>query len=387
MTPPDEIEKLERRWQENQMGLVFTPLAEAYRRRGNAVRALTVLQTGLTHHPEYIPALVVLGRCHLDLSNLAEAEDAFARILASEPGHGIALRGMAEVYQRSGRVADAVACLEALLEVDPDDHDARSQVERLRLQVGRAALAEPQSGVEVPAMAVSDGAGEPTPPFEEDAPLPPEGAAPAAELPEFALSGDAALEPDGAEVEPELVVTESMAELFLRQGHRELALAVYRQLVERSPDPRLQEIIQDLESARAASGTPSVPVASAGRGPADARSTGGRSVEEYLRAMLEVPPPTAAAAAAPYPPPAVRGEPTRAVEAPLSLGAVFGDDPPPPPAPSASAGTSADALGSVAPGPSYDEFFGAAPAAEPAPPAETGDDLARFNEWLRGLTG
>ena len=36
--------------------------------------------------------------------------------------------------------------------------------------------------------------------------------------------------------EPELVVTETMAEIFLRQGHRELALAVYAQLAQREPD-------------------------------------------------------------------------------------------------------------------------------------------------------
>jgi hypothetical protein len=39
----------------------------------------------------------------------------------------------------------------------------------------------------------------------------------------------------GGSAEPELMVTETMAEIFLRQGHRELALAVYSQLAQREP--------------------------------------------------------------------------------------------------------------------------------------------------------
>src|SRR5690606_9420643 len=50
------------------------------------------------------------------------------------------------------------------------------------------------------------------------------------------------LEDSGDLADADLIVTESMAELFLRQGHRGEALRVYRQLYQRSRDDlRLRE--------------------------------------------------------------------------------------------------------------------------------------------------
>ena len=59
-----EIAKLESRWRENPQGLTFAPLAEAYRKLKDPARALEILRPGLERHPDYIPANIVLGRCH-----------------------------------------------------------------------------------------------------------------------------------------------------------------------------------------------------------------------------------------------------------------------------------------------------------------------------------
>ena len=64
-----EIEKLERRYAENPQGLTFAPLAEVHRKNGDATKALELLGPGLALHPDYIPASIVLGRCHLDLGD------------------------------------------------------------------------------------------------------------------------------------------------------------------------------------------------------------------------------------------------------------------------------------------------------------------------------
>jgi hypothetical protein len=184
--------------------------------------------------------------------------------------------------------------------------------------------------------------------------------------------------PEPAEA-PALIVTESMAELFLKQGHRELALAVYRQLAERSPESdSLQGAIARLEQELAP--PPAPETRAPARRPYAAAETGGRSVERRLQAVLHAPPPSTASTVLP---PAIEpgAEPTRPSADALSLAAVFGDEP-------AKARREEEPVAEAsAAEPSYDEFFGAGPtepAAAPTPRGE-GEDLRQFNEWLKGL--
>jgi hypothetical protein len=69
MAQPREIDKLQRRWQENPLGLTFAPLAEAYRKEGLFGDALELLDIGLAQHPNYVPAHIVRGRCLLDMAD------------------------------------------------------------------------------------------------------------------------------------------------------------------------------------------------------------------------------------------------------------------------------------------------------------------------------
>jgi hypothetical protein len=579
-----EIEKLERRWNENPSGLMFAPLAEACRKAGNPVRALEILEHGLRVHPDYVPALIVRGRCHLEIGGMDEAQAAFDQALTRDPVNPIALRGMAEVLERMGRPGDAAERIELLLEVDRGDDEARALLERLRqlasqpaeaaveavasieaeapqaadatetapftlvdegelifeteeevpdillepptvpaeavLEVenlsvdpmdgGEEAPAEapvrlpwepmpapaPTEGVleaeegleagldrpgpELPTIAPDLGAAWVTPPGPvlwtpasdvPDAPLPaaaeaglelaepaPASEPPAMVIPEhpwssgepappespeaetvewpsiegadqpaemLAAADEAGLEPALSEApaewqpvsdlpppaeseaaaeseeaqvpisesswepasaaeatgsaaeDPVLIVTESMAEVFLRQGHTSLALAVYRQLAERSPEAEsVREAIRRLEAEVEPSPATPEPARVAYR----AVETGGRSVGQLLRSVLEAPPPVTASTVLP---PAIEpaGEPTRADSQPLSLGAVFGDEPAALPPVAEASAASAE--------PSYDEFFGAAPTADVgvtgAPRDPEAEDLRQFNDWLRGL--
>jgi hypothetical protein len=192
------------------------------------------------------------------------------------------------------------------------------------------------------------------------------------------------------DAEPDLVVTESMAELYLRQGHAHEALTIYRELYLRRPDDaRLRNRVTELETAQAAAdpGEPEIPVYSAG--------AGGRSVAALFQDLLAARPAPAswsplgaapASATAPAAAPggatadASEGEPTRPADDRLSLSAVFGDDssPVPPAVPAAQAGD----------GMSFDAFFDATPTAEPAPrraAARDDDDLDQFHAWLQNL--
>ena len=140
----------------------------------------------------------------------------------------------------------------------------------------------------------------------------------------------------GAPLEPVLVVTESMAELYAAQGHQTEALGVYRILFDRNPaNERLRQRIVDLEAALAAQ-------VAADAAPSYAASvTGGRAVAAFLGGLLKSRP---APVTLPEPPAAAvpevvqeapdehgeeavaSGEPTRPADDRLSLGAVFGED-------------------------------------------------------------
>jgi len=203
-----------------------------------------------------------------------------------------------------------------------------------------------------------------------------------------------AAEPPLTEAEPELVVTETMAEIFLRQGHRELALAVYSQLAQR--DPANTHATEAAARLRADLEPPPAPEPPPPPAPEpkrfDAAATGGTSVAALFAALLRAERPVSSPT---IHPPAFEsprrnyGEPTRPADDSLSLSAVFGEDAPLP----APAGGPADASATE---PSFEQFFGpaesAAEAELPKPPEDTPvmssmapEDLEQFNAWLRGL--
>lgn len=128
-----EIEKLERRYAENPQGLTFAPLAEVHRKNGDVKRALELLKPGLEKHPNYTPASIVLGRCHLDLGDLPAAEAAFAHVLDLDAENVIALKALADISERLHRFDDAERRLRELLAVDRSNDEAREQLARLEI--------------------------------------------------------------------------------------------------------------------------------------------------------------------------------------------------------------------------------------------------------------
>ncbi|MGH7513164.1 MAG: tetratricopeptide repeat protein, partial [Gemmatimonadales bacterium] len=143
-----EIEKLERRYTENPQGLTFAPLAEVHRKNGDVARALELLRAGLTLHPDYIPASIVLGRCHLDLGELPAAEAAFAHVLALDGENVIALKALADITERQYRFDESERWLRTLIAVDRSNDEARDQlgrVEASRRQAGVASSASPDA--------------------------------------------------------------------------------------------------------------------------------------------------------------------------------------------------------------------------------------------------
>ena len=160
-----EIEKLERRYAENPQGLTFAPLAEVHRKNGEVQRALDLLGSGLAIHPDYIPASIVLGRCHLDMGDVHAAETAFLHVLSLDGENVIALKALADIGERLVKFDDAERWLHTLLSVDRSNDEAREQLQRVEIAKRQAEVAssaepdvvlEPQPGTEPVAEPASD---------------------------------------------------------------------------------------------------------------------------------------------------------------------------------------------------------------------------------------
>jgi tetratricopeptide (TPR) repeat protein len=260
-----EIEKLERRHAEHPEGRYFVPLANAYRKLGEVGRAERLLHEGLRHHPDYLSAHIVLGRCLADRNAVADAAQEFRYVLTLDSQNLIALRTLGELAAGQGHTEEAERWYEQLLAVDPMNEEARRALESLRGLAGDDAEFDAGSGwwerqVEAPAP--------PEPAPAEPAPAPTAAEPPADPEPHAAAESEPMQEeePDWQDLlvrdepfdEPpapadEEVVTETIAELYARQGFPERAAEVFRTLIrQRGGDPTLELRLAELETGAAA---------------------------------------------------------------------------------------------------------------------------------------
>ncbi len=222
----EDIERFEAEYADRPGSLVFARLADAYRKTGDAERALRLLDEGLQRHPNYFSAHIVRGRTYLDLGRPEEAERAFRQVLTLDAENLVALQALADIARARGDVEEAVEWFERLSQVDPLNEAARHALDDLYSRDLRAAT-DPiaQELARQPERAAS-------PEFETEA-------APPVEHPsEVAAAKPSATIPSA---DPDLL-TQTMAELYSSQGLFEEAEAVYLELLKFRPgDPVLIE--------------------------------------------------------------------------------------------------------------------------------------------------
>src|SRR5690606_22647249 len=111
---------------ENPASLVFAPLGEALRSRGQLDAALKVALAGAARYPTLPEAQDLLARIHVDRGELDRAFDAWQAALAVAPEHGGAHKGLGFLYFRAGDPEMARQHLEAAARLVPDDHGVRA---------------------------------------------------------------------------------------------------------------------------------------------------------------------------------------------------------------------------------------------------------------------
>jgi tetratricopeptide (TPR) repeat protein len=525
----DRLRELQEKFEENPRRY-FAPLANEYRKGGQAKRAIEICREQLAHMPGHMSGQIVYGQALYETGEFEEARKVFLRALAVDPENLIALRTLGDMSLQAGDTTEARTWYSKLLEADPKDTAAIALVTEIDAAADAAPIVMPteisgvdsdagdqeipsaideepslqttptsseavadsvaQSGTEEPVTHSADTTTASTP--EADAPAglerhyPVRESAADAAIPETgiateglaskraddsdALGGVASAQRDvppplstvsqddapqpsiasqaetpspstvsysesssestakaerpraelteaappasGAGAEP--FVNETMAQLYLQQGYKQLALKVYRQLAESRPgDYALRDRIREIEAADAAE-HPSEAPAPRREEPAIERSPRRESVEAPAREAPRAEPDTFAGRQ-----PSMREffatlgrrRPSRGSSSPASRS---GNNQPP---------ESNAALGAAPRGASLDTVFAGATVSPadaraasrlagafsgatgtsrtpPTPPMptprvnprlpqaqESEEDVAKFRAWLDGLTG
>jgi tetratricopeptide (TPR) repeat protein len=319
----------------------FLQLAEEHRRMGRLKEAIAVCLEGLGQHPNLHAASITLGRSYLESGKLDEARTTLEGVCARLPEHHLAAKLLAETQRRLGDFASASATCRAILVHYPRDREFEALLAEIAAEKERPAAAAvaaapgsparntaatapaPTNAAATKAAAPAGGAGSAAasaaapaaesadPDLEyapEDVNLPAQPAAPvrppvtAAKAPEKsptptptpppaprAAPAQAAVTPAGDDA----LQTNTLAELYLKQGLVERAMDVYRAMLRvDATNDRARRRLAELEGAVAAGESP------AARRPAIA------APEEQDAAAIS---PASSAAPAPAPGPDPRG--------------------------------------------------------------------------------
>jgi len=139
------LQELRRRVQGDPASIAFAQLAEDCRRAGDTEEAIRISRAGLAHHPGYLSARVTLGRGLIELNQLDEARHELSIVLENAPENLAAIRAIADIDKRQGRLSDALDMYRRALSLAQFDPELEATIERISL-----ALAPPPPRPAIP---------------------------------------------------------------------------------------------------------------------------------------------------------------------------------------------------------------------------------------------
>lgn len=123
--------------------LVFLPLAETLRRRGQVELARKVATRGVERHPENPDAHDQLARILTDAGDLAAAYEAWRVVLRLVPAHVGAMKGMAFVRFQQGELAEAERLLIEAHRHEQEPDEITDAIRNVRQSGPRRLVGEP----------------------------------------------------------------------------------------------------------------------------------------------------------------------------------------------------------------------------------------------------
>jgi tetratricopeptide (TPR) repeat protein len=137
------LSDLKLRWQRDPSSRLFLQLANEHRKAGQVEEAVAVLEQGLEHRPNDLSALVVLGRCRLELGRADEAVEPLETVISRDPTHIVASKLLIEAHLQRGdadQAAERLRMYRLLNDRDPELDHLEYRLERLQAE------AEPATG-------------------------------------------------------------------------------------------------------------------------------------------------------------------------------------------------------------------------------------------------
>ncbi|MEP6904651.1 MAG: tetratricopeptide repeat protein [Gemmatimonadales bacterium] len=249
MQTTPRIEDLRQKFHENPRRY-FAPLANEYRKAGDPEQAIAICRAHLAQQPAHMSGHVVYGQALYDAHRIDEAREVFQLALALDPENIIVLRHLGDIARQRGDVAEARSWYSRALDGDPHDAEIAAYLAELTEPlVSHGVESAPPALVAAPAEEVPTASEDTLRDLDESPYLETaqQAAAAFAETPTEAASQPAEpasrttpagerqsrLTPTG---EGFPILTRTLAELYLQQGHIEAALDIYRQLAEHEPD-------------------------------------------------------------------------------------------------------------------------------------------------------
>lgn len=188
---------------------IFVSLAETYRKMGMFEDSRQIIVRGLELHPDFSPAHIVLARVLCQLEDFEASEGAFQRALDIDPDSLAALVGYARVKILLGQEDDARDLLLRARHLSPAD-----------LVINKLLLSLPNTDIAMDEVEVDE-------------------------------------EPKAVSAAP--LISQTLGDLYLKQGLKEDALKVYQELLTQNPDDlalrrKIKELESDFSSAEAIDG-------------------------------------------------------------------------------------------------------------------------------------
>jgi tetratricopeptide (TPR) repeat protein len=127
MADMGRLEELKRKFDENPKRY-FAPLANEYRKAGDAAMAIELCRAYLPQQPSHMSGYIVYGQALQDSGQVEESAAVFKQALALDPENVIALRQLGDIARASGDSADASLWYGKVLELDPRNEEVAAFV-------------------------------------------------------------------------------------------------------------------------------------------------------------------------------------------------------------------------------------------------------------------
>jgi predicted regulator of Ras-like GTPase activity (Roadblock/LC7/MglB family) len=117
----ERIEKCQKILGQHPESQIFAALSEAYRKKGNLEKAKQICSQGLSIHPNYGSAHLVMAKIDLDQKSYQEAEEELMLAVQTDGMTRTTELLLSQILILKGQVKEAEAILERLSNVDPDN--------------------------------------------------------------------------------------------------------------------------------------------------------------------------------------------------------------------------------------------------------------------------